>query len=420
MNRLLSIYMEETLEHADLIPVLYKCILLFGIAGLIVPLFNRMNISPMLGFLVSGIIISPNLLQPYAEAMGGWAEIFVMPTHTVELMGELGILALLFMIGLELSFEKLIELKKYIFGLGSAQILVTGLIITLIALFFDNALQASIIIGIGFALSSTAIVMQLLQDYKLDKRNNGRIGFSILLMQDLAVVPILIMIGAFAVSDTDRSATPLLIIFSLAFACVVMAIIYLVGRRVLQPILHKLIGTKKNEWLATFTLFVICVIALVTQKIGLSAGLGAFLAGLLISETEFRDQVEHILHPLKSLLLGIFFISVGMMVDIFEVLSNPALLAISVIGIFLVKGLTLYPLCRLFGVKHKDAFDVSMILCQPGEFTLMIISVSMAVKLLAFETAQFFLLVCVIGMIVTPIIFQFIPSVREKRLAAKS
>lgn len=407
--------MEETLKHADLIPILYKCILIFGIAGLIVPLFNRMHISPVLGFLVCGIILSPNLLQPYAESMGGWGEIFVLETENVEILGELGILALLFMIGLELSYEKLAELKRYIFGLGTAQIVVTGAIITVISLFFDNALQASIIIGVGFALSSTAIVMQLLKDYKIDRRANGRIGFSILLMQDLAVVPILVMIGAFAVNESDRSATPLLVIFSLSIACIIMVVIYFIGRRLLQPTLHKLIGTKKNEWLATFALFIVCLLALVTQKIGLSAGLGAFLAGLLIAETEFQDRVEKILYPLKSLLLGVFFISIGMMVDIAEVLSNPILLGISVIGIFIVKGLTLYPLCRAFGIKHKNAQDIAMILCQPGEFTLMILSVSMAVKLIPPIDAQFFLLVTVMGMIITPLVFQFIPSVRKSK-----
>jgi Kef-type K+ transport system membrane component KefB len=141
--------------------------------------------------------------------------------------------------------------------------------------------------------------------------------------------------------------------------------------------------------------------------------LGAFLAGLLIAETEFRDKIEEILYPVKSILLGVFFISIGMMVNIFEVMSNPVLLSVSVIGILLVKGLTLYPLCRLFGIKHPYARDMSVMLCQPGEFTLMIISLSLAVGLLPQADAQFFLLVTVLGMLITPFIFRFIPTVRH-------
>jgi CPA2 family monovalent cation:H+ antiporter-2 len=400
--------MEETLKHADIIPVLYKCLLIFGIAGLIVPLFNRMHVSPVIGFLVSGILISPNLLTAFDMAP-------LIDLDSVNLMGELGILALLFMIGLELSFEKLKELKKYIFGLGSAQVLVTGSIIACIALFFGNELQTSIIIGFGFALSSTAIVMQLLKEYKLDRKANGRISFSILLMQDMAVVPILVMIGAFAASASEQSSTPLIVILSLAFASIAVGIIYFIGKKILQPVLHKIVGTNKNEWLVTFVLFIVCLISITTQKIGLSAGLGAFLAGLMIAETEFCEKIEKILYPLKSLLLGVFFVSIGMMVDIAEILSNPILLAMSVVGIFFVKGLTLYPLCRSFGMKRKHASEIAMTLCQPGEFTLMVISVSMAVNLLPIESAQFFLLVTVLGMLVTPFVFKFLPSVRKQK-----
>lgn len=398
---------DAVVKHADLIPILYRCILIFGIAGLIVPIFNRIHISPVLGFLVCGVFISPHMIEPLFNTT-------LVDQNTVALMGELGILALLFMIGLELSFEKLSEMKRYIFGLGTSQILVTGGVIMGIAMMFENSLQTSIIIGIGFALSSTAIVMQLLRDQNLHRKTVGKLSFSILLMQDLAVVPILIMIGVFSGGDT-QSATPLLIIYSLSMAVIAVAVVYFIGKSVLQPVLHKLIGTKKNEWLAAFSLFIVCGLAVFTHKIGLSAPLGAFLAGLLIAETEFRDKIEEILYPLKSTLLGIFFISIGMMVNLAEVFSTPVLLALSVIGIFMVKGLIIYPLCRGFGIKHHYARDISMILCQPGEFTLMIISVSLAAGLLPIADAQFFLLVTVMGMLVTPIVFRFIPSLKENK-----
>jgi CPA2 family monovalent cation:H+ antiporter-2 len=407
--------MDTTIDTAALIPILYKCIVIFGIAGLVVPLFNRWHISPVLGFLVCGVIISPYTVEIAGSLFPALEAIPTMDQKTVSLLGKLGILGLLFMIGLELSYEKLSELKRFIFGLGSMQIFITGVIIIAIAYFFNNSVQASIVIGAGFALSSTAIVMQLLRDYNLNREAVGQMGFSILLMQDLAVIPILVMINAFAGDADNASQTPLLIIYSIAIAAVSVAAIYFIGRRVLQPILHKLIGTHKDEWIAAFTLFLLCAISVFLEKIGLSMALGAFLTGLLIAETEFREKVERIMMPLKSILLGIFFISIGMMVDISEIIRTPVLLALSVIGIFMLKGAIIYPLSRMFGIKHAYARDISIMLCQPGEFTLMIISVSLAAGLLPREDAQFFLLVTVLGMIVTPFVFKAIPSVRNQK-----
>ncbi len=405
--------MEEAVHHADLIPVLYKCILIFGISGLIVPLFNRLHISPILGFLLCGVLISPNLLNPAENNFGFLNNILFVKEENIALLGELGVLALLFMIGLELSFEKLAEMKKYIFGLGMSQIVGTGIVITIIAFLFENELETAIVIGVGFALSSTAIVMQLLKDYGLNRKAIGKISFSILLMQDLAVVPILIMIGKFS-SAGEEATTPLLVLSSLGLAVLVIGTIYVVGRRVLQPTLHKIIGTKKTEWLASFSLFILCVVAIVTQAVGLSAALGAFLAGLLIAETEFRQKVEHILEPLKSILLGIFFISIGMMVNIYEIMNYPLLLVGSMFGIICIKAACIYPCCRIFGIKHQPAQNISLILCQPGEFTLMIISTSLAAGILPREDGQFFLLVCVLGMFVAPVVFRFLPSAKKE------
>lgn len=405
--------MEQAQLHAELITVLYKCILIFGISGLIVPLFNRIHVSPILGFLLCGVLISPNLLNPAENDFGFLNKVLFVEEDNIRLLGELGVLALLFMIGLELSFEKLAEMKKYIFGLGMAQIVGTGIVIGAIAYLFENSLETAIVIGVGFALSSTAIVMQLLKDYGLSKQSVGKISFSILLMQDLAVVPILIMIGAFSSAGEGSSPTPLLVIYSLALAILVVGSIYIIGSRFLQPVLHKLIGTKKNEWLASFSLLVLCIIAMLTDAVGLSTALGAFLAGLLIAETEFRDKVEHILEPVKSILLGIFFISIGMMVDIYEIMSTPILLAISVVGIVAIKGFCIYPFCRVFKLKHEKAKEISLILCQPGEFTLMIISTSLAAGILPREDGQFFLLVCILGMFMAPFVFKFLPSTKK-------
>jgi CPA2 family monovalent cation:H+ antiporter-2 len=412
--------MEDTAQHAELIVILSRCILLFGIAGLVVPVFNRMHISPVLGFLVCGIIIGPNALGLLSEHMGFLEKILIVDEHTVRLLGELGIMALLFMIGLELSFDKLIEMKKYIFGLGTIQIALTGVVITFIAVLFDNDISTAIVIGTGFALSSTAIIMQLLDEYNMKRVPVGRIGFSILLMQDLAIVPILVMIGIFAGAGDSDAGTSYLLFKALSLAVACVAGIYFIGKQLVQPALHKIAGTKKDEWLIAFALFVLCSIALITQQVGLSAALGAFLAGLLIADTEFCDKIETMLYPLKSILLGIFFVSIGMMVNAVEIIKNPFWLLLSVMGIFVIKALVLYPLCRSFKIGHQRSKEVSMLLCQPGEFTLMVISISLALNLLPAEDAQFFLLVAVLGMLITPFVFKYIPSIRNNIKDVKS
>lgn len=403
--------MVENFHDAELIAILSRCLLIFGIAGLIVPIFNRIHVSPVLGFLICGIMIGPYALGLLADDLGPFHNILIVEEKTIKLLGELGVIGLLFMIGLELSFEKLREMKRYIFGLGSLQIGITTALITLIALTFGNSLETSIVIGMGFSLSSTAIIMQLLKEHHLTRRSLGRTSFSILLMQDLAIVPILILIGVFSGAQGDSGSFYLLgQAVILAIVCVIA--IYVVGKKVVQPVLHSIAGTNKDEWLAAFTLFILCGITLLTLKSGLSVALGAFLSGLLIAETEFRDKIEKILYPLKSILLGAFFISIGMMVNVVEILNNPLWLCLSVVGIFILKGIVIYPLCRIFGIKSGYAKEIAVILSQPGEFTLMVISLSLSVGLLSPENAQFFLLVTVIGMLLTPVFFRFLPTVR--------
>ena len=220
------------------------------------------------------------------------------------------------------------------------------------------------------------------------------------------------MIGTLSKTQSETNSV-LLLVMSLGTAALCVVAIYVIGKKLIQPALHSIAGTKKDEWLAAFTLFVLCGATLLTLKVGASAALGAFLAGVLIAETEFRDKIEKMLYPLKSILLGVFFISIGMMVNIEFILENPLLLGFAVFGIFVVKGMVLYPLCRIFGIKDSYAREISLILSQPGEFTLMMISLSMTMGIIPANDAQFFLLVTVLGMLLTPLFFRFLPSVKN-------
>ena len=404
--------MEATHDHAHhLIELLTNLLLFFGVAGLAVPLLQRLKLSPVLGYLLCGIAIGPAGLGAFTEQAPWLKPLVIDDTATVQMLGELGIIALLFMIGLELSFRRLKELKKFVLGLGSAQIIVTGTVISLIALNFNNTLEAALVIGASLALSSTAIVVQLLREKHLFNRPVGVLCFSILLMQDLAVVPILIMATVLAQGDASIGV---LVGQSIFLAVASVSIIYVLGKRCLRPLMRTVSFTKNPEWLTAFMLFVVIAAATLTQSAGLSAALGAFLAGLLLAETEFRHEIEIIIDPLKNLLMGIFFLSIGMMIDITEILKNPLWLIISVVGIFSIKAAILYPLARFFGVQVPQAIKASIMLAQPGEFAFLILSVALVTGLVPQENGQFFLLVTAVAMLLSPLLFSLAPWIAKR------
>ncbi|MGM0421745.1 MAG: cation:proton antiporter [Pseudomonadota bacterium] len=410
--------MEETLHHTNFIELLAKFLLFFGIAGVFVPILQRFKISPVLGYILGGLLIGPHALGALADEYSWLQNVTIRDSGTVDLLGELGIIALLFMIGLHLSFERLREMRRYILGLGSLQIILTGALIFGVSIAFGNSVPVSILLGASLALSSTAIVMQLLNEKHMLNRPVGRLTFSILLMQDFAVVPILILIGAFTGSADENVLYILGSAVAIAIAAVL--IIYIGGKKLLRPLMHTLSFTNNAEWLMAFTLFVVCLAAMFTLSAGLSAALGAFLAGLLISETEFQHEISVIIEPLKNILLGIFFLSIGMMINPAVMVDNLSLVILAVAGLFVLKPAVLYPLCRLFGIPRGRAAEVSIILAQPGEFALLILSVAYTANVVSQEDVQFFLMVTVLAMLLTPFLMRLAPAVamaiREKEL----
>ncbi len=398
-------------NHHHLLEVIAALLLFFGIAGLIVPMMHRLKLSPILGYLLCGIAIGPFGLASLATTYPWLGYVTIQDTGTVYILGELGIITLMFMIGLELSFERLRELRRYIFGLGSAQILLTALVIFAIAMAFNNSIPVSILIGASFALSSTAIVLKLLDERKLTSRPVGIICFCILLMQDLAVIPILVLASSFS-ADANVGIVQALA-SSLALGVLVVVAIYFLGKKVLAPFLQTINFSKSPEWLAAFVVFAVIGSAALTQLAGLSLALGAFMAGLLIAETEYRHEVEVIISPLKSLLIGIFFLSIGMMINLTEVLRQPLLLVVGVVGIFAVKAAILLPLCLKFKVPLRKSVEVSLYLSQPGEFALLILGVATASALMPAENTQYFLLVTACSMMLSPLVFAFTPQIAD-------
>lgn len=394
--------------HHHLIGVIANILLFFAVAGVAVPLLQRFRISSVLGYLICGALIGPFGIAQFSESHPVLAHLSIDTPATVHMFGEFGVIALLFMIGLELSLDRLKQLRRFIFGLGSAQILVTAVIIFGIARLFDNSLQASILLGASFALSSTAIVMKLLEEQKLSGLPIGVLCFSVLLMQDMAVVPILVLAASFS-GDSDTGIVTALGM-SLALGAVTVAGIYYLGKKALTPLLRSVSLSTAPEWLTAFIVFAVLGCSALTHAAGLSPALGAFMVGLLIAETEFKHEVQVIISPLKGLLLGLFFLSVGMMIDLTEVMRSPGLLSLSVAGIYLLKACLILGLCLAFRIPGRQAGEASVYLAQPGEFALMILGVAMSTKLMPASDVQFFLLVTAVAMTLTPIMFKLAPK----------
>lgn len=381
--------------------LLADILLILGLSGLIIPALQKLRVSPVIGYLLCGLLIGPFGLGALSHEFPFLKTFVITDNHLIPILAELGVVFLLFMIGLELTFARLWELRKYVLGLGTLQILVTGAVIFFIAQQFGNSLPTSILIGAAFALSSTAVVMQLLSDWHLISRPVGRVCFSVLLMQDLAVVPILVLVGAFALKSSDGNVVYMLL-KSLGSAVLVIAAIFACGKLLFKPTLRVLSPSKNVEWLLAIILFLVIGSAMITHHFGLSAALGAFLAGLLLAETEYRHEIEVIIEPLKGMLLGIFFLSVGMATNFAEIMERPFWVFASVVGIFALKTALFYPLARMFGVIRVKAAKSAIMLAQCGEFALIVIGLALAGGLMPAEDAQFFMVVATVSLLFTP------------------
>ncbi len=394
-------------DGPHLVDVISNILLFFGISGIIVPLLQRTKISSVFAYLICGIIIGPYGLAVLADAYPWVSHITIRETGTVQILGELGIVALMFKIGLEFSFKQLTDLRRYILGLGSLQILVCALVIFFIASLFDNSIKASILIGASFALSSTAIVMKMLEEKKLINRPVGIVAFSILLMQDLAVIPILVLASSFIGGEDTGVLSSLA--HSLFFGVITVLAIYFLGRKALKPLFKSISFSTSPEWLAAFVVFIVMALSTITYKAGLSLALGAFMAGMLIAETEFKHEVDIVINPLKGILLGIFFLSVGMVIDLSNIIYFPVLVTLSVIGIYLLKAAIIFCLCRAFRVPGREAAETSIYLAEPGEFALMILGLAVSASFMPTQDVQFFLLVTVVAMMLSPLLFRLAP-----------
>ncbi len=372
------------------ITYLRDILVLLSASVAIVVVFRQFSLSPALGYLVAGAAIGP---FGFGVLTSG---------ETTKSIAELGIVFLLFAIGLELTIDKLLAMKKYVLGFGGLQVIATSAAISLICYdFFNLDAETSIVIGSALSLSSTAIVMQVIAENGEQSTRVGRLSFSILLMQDLAVIPILVLFPLLTKSNLNIAHA---LGGALADALIAMAIIFAVGRLLLRP-LYRLIAETKNEVLfLSFTLSIVLGSAYLSSYMGLSFALGAFISGLMVAETEYKYHVEEEILSFKSLLMGLFFMTIGMSFD-FDLLlkSFPYIVAISLL-LIAIKSVIIIVLCGIFRFPLAPSIHAGLLLAQGSEFAFVVFVMAVQQKFMSDDLSQFLMTVVTFTMALTPLL----------------
>jgi CPA2 family monovalent cation:H+ antiporter-2 len=377
-------------------------LIVLGTAAVVAPIMPRLKVSPVLGYLAVGVLLGPYGLGLLAQRSRLLDWLTVTDEKQIDFIGDLGIVFLLFFIGLELSLRRLIALRRMVFGLGGLQTGLTTVAISLIALWLGQPPAAAVVIGACLALSSTAIVMELLSGQRRLMSGTGRTSFAILLAQDLAVVPLLLLISA--LGGHGGGSIWLGIGTALVEAALAVAAIALVGRLMLRPLFRLAAGSEKPEFFMAATLLVTVASGVVAAVAGLSMALGAFIAGLLLAETEYRRAVEATIDPFRGLLLGVFFFSVGMHIDLAVLWREPVLVIAALAAMLLGKALILTPLCRLWGLPWGASAETGLLLAPGGEFAFIGIGLARTLHLVDAEVAAATLAIVSLGMAVLPLI----------------
>ena len=354
----------------------YKETLLFLVtAGVVAPLFFRLRVSPVLGYLLAGVALGPYGLGSLGRT-APWLSAFAINVEAIDRIAAFGVVALLFAMGLELSFERLRRMRRLVFGLGLAQVVVTTLILSAIAWGLGLAPPSALTIGAALTMSSTAIVIPMLVESKRLHSAAGRASFSVLLFQDLAVAPLLVMTGAFSAGGEWGLGWRLL--ETLVPAALGLVALVVFGRLALRPFFHFVAETKSPEFFMAACLLVVLGDGLAAAASHLSMALGAFIAGLLLAETEYRREIEVTIEPFRGLLLGLYFVSVGAGINPAFIIERPALILGLVVGLVGLKGLILLALARGFRLPWRVAKEMALLLGPGGEFGFVMIGAALA------------------------------------------
>ncbi len=373
-------------EEADLFSY---AIVLLGSAVIAAPLFKRIGLGTVLGYLAAGLVIGP---------ITG----IIADGEQILHFAELGVVLLLFIIGLELKPSRLWRMRRDILGMGSIQVIVTALILTALARYLGGQdLTTSIVIGFALALSSTAFVLQILDERGDLNRVYGQKTFSILLFQDIAIVPLIAMVAILSPSSSEVSGIDW---NSILIAIIAVLLLILAGRYLLNPLFQIIASTGAKEAMIAAALFVVLAAGALMEFAGLSMALGAFLSGVMLAESSYRHELEADIEPFRGILLGLFFMAVGLSLDIQVLFDNAALILIAVPIILIVKASVIYVLCRGFGSHPNEATRIAGILPQSGEFGFVLFTAAVAANVMSQASASILIAIVTITMALTPIV----------------
>jgi CPA2 family monovalent cation:H+ antiporter-2 len=375
--------------------ILLHIVLLLGIAVVTVSISRRLHFPPILGYIIVGIIVGPSGF--------GW----IQNEENISLLAEFGIVFLLFAIGLEFSLSQMIAMRKQVFGLGTAQVLTTGGVVYLIGWLAGLDTNTNIVIAGAFALSSTAIVIKQLTEQSEIQSRHGRATVGILIFQDIMAIPLLILIPALAMNQGGENALAITLGISFLKGILVVVIMHLIGRYLLRPLFHEVASAKSQELFTLTVLTVALGAAAFTEEMGLSMTLGAFLAGMMLSETEYRHQIESDIRPFQDILLGLFFVTVGMLISLDVLVEHFWLVVLITLAIFVIKGIIIYFVSRLFGKTPGVSARISISLSQVGEFGLVLMTLAFTYNLLPDETGNILLTSAVLSMSMAPLLVKF-------------
>ena len=370
------------------IEFLPNILILLVAAVVVVAIFKNLKLSPVLGYLVAGALIGPHGID-------------IIHSDKTSSIAEFGVVFLLFAIGLELTFERLMAMRAHVFGFGSAQVLLTTALIGSVVYYIGKDVNTAIIVGGALALSSTAIVLQVMAESGQQSSQVGRLSLANLLLQDFAVVPLLVLVPLLA----DESASLSVALGSAMLkAIAVMIGIFVIGRLVLRPLFRVIGALKSAELFMATTLLIVLGTAWITEHFGLSLALGAFIAGLLVAETEYQHQVEDDIVPFKGIFMGLFFMTVGMSIDLNLIGDKLWLIVLLTLLLIVGKALVIILLCRLFRFPFGSAIHAGLLLSQGGEFAFILFGLASEQGIINPELAQVLLLLVTVSMAITPLL----------------
>jgi K+:H+ antiporter len=373
---------------------------LLAISLLVVWILKRIKLSPILGYLFVGVLVGPYSL--------GW----LPEGEHIKTLAEIGVVFLLFMVGLEFSLSRLIAMRATVFGLGSCQVIISTVAGGFIAWLTGIEWQGALVVGGALALSSTAIVAKQLSDQLEMQARHGQLSIAILLFQDLAVVPLLVIIPILAMGNEQPLTLPLLI--ALAEGIFAIFIMLQIGRWLLRPFYHLVAGAHSAEIFTLATLFIALTAAWITNQLGLSLALGAFLAGLMLSETEYKHQIQADIRPFRDVLMGIFFISVGAQLDVSIIFREWFWIGFLTAGLIIGKGGVIAILTRLVGYELPVAFRTGLLLGQAGEFGFAVLLVAISNGLLTLQETQPIIAAALLSMLITPVLIRYNRQIAER------